>query len=340
MPMATIKDVARLAGVGLGTASRAISGRGAVSEKALGKVNEAIATLQFRPSNVARALSSKTLGMIGVYVPDFSGTFYGQILQTVDRELRHVDRHMVAANGTGHGDARQQALDGVRFLHERECDGVLVMSNDLSDDDFRVLFARYPKMVLLNRLTAARPTHCFSTDHELGGRLAARALLSKGHRDMALIAGPRTAADNEQRVEGFLDELSRHKVRVPKRRRVEADFSFDGGYLATEALLAREPRDYSAVFCANDVMAMAAISSFAKHGIEVPGELSVIGFDDSEFSRYTAPKLTTVHVPIADAAAAACRFLLNTCYGLELSVASDFTPRIVWRDSLAAGPHG
>ena len=79
--MATIKDVARLAGVGLGTASRAISGRGPVSEKALAKVNEAVATLDFRPSNIARALSTKTLGMIGVYVPDFSGTFYGPILK-------------------------------------------------------------------------------------------------------------------------------------------------------------------------------------------------------------------------------------------------------------------
>ena len=337
--MATIKDVARLAGVGLGTASRAISGRGPVSDKALAKVNEAVAALEFRPSNVARALSSKTLGMIGVYVPDFSGTFYGPILQTVDGELRTVDRHMVAANGCGHGDARQQALDGIRFLHERECDGVLVMSNDLTEADFALLFERHPKLVLLNRHSAARPTHCFSADHEFGGRLAARALLTQGHRDVAFIAGPQGAPDNVQRIAGFLDELARHRVRVPKRRRVGADFSFDGGYAAAETLLARGPRDYTALFCANDVMAMAAISCLAKHGIEVPHEISVLGFDDSEFARYTAPKLTTVHIPIVEAAAAACRFLINQCYGSALAVARDFAPEIVWRDSLAAGPH-
>ena len=337
--MATIKDVARLAGVGLGTASRAISGRGPVSEKALARVNEAVATLQFRPSNVARALASKTLGMIGIYVPDFAGTFYGPILETVDAELRAVDRHMVAANGCGHGDARQQALDGIRFLHERECDGVLVMSNDLTNDDFAMLFARYPKLVLLNRTTPARLDHCFSTDHELGGRLAARALLAKGHREIALISGPHSAPDNEQRIAGFLDELASHRVRIPKRRRVDADFSFAGGYAAAETLFARSPRDYSALFCANDVMAMATISCLEKLGISVPGELSVLGFDNSEFSRYTAPKLTTVHVPIVEATAAACRFLLNQCYGLALPVLDDFTPEIVWRDSLGAGPH-
>ena len=336
--MATIKDVARLAGVGLGTASRAISGRGPVSEKALAKVNEAVAALRFRPSNVARALASKTLGMIGIYVPDFSGTFYGQILQTIDGELRAVDRHMVAANGCGHGDARQQALDGVHFLYERECDGVIVMSNELTDDDFAMLFERYPTLVLLNRSTPARPQRCFSTDHELGGRLAARALLLKGHREVAFISGPRSAPDNEQRIGGFLDELALHQVRVPKRRRVVADFSFDGGYAAAETLLAAAPRDYSALFCANDVMAMAAISCLDRFGIHVPEEMSVLGFDDSELSRYTAPALTTVGVPIVDAAANACRFLLNQCYGLTLPVARDFSPALVWRDSVGVGP--
>ena len=337
--MATIKDVARLAGVGLGTASRAISGRGPVSEKALAKVNEAVAALDFRPSNVARALSSKTLGMIGVYVPEFSGTFYGRILQTVDSELRAVDRHMVAANGCGHGDARQQALDGIKFLNERECDGVLVMSNALTDADFDTLFKRYPRLVLLNSSTPSRPAQCFSTDHHLGGQLAARALLSKGHREIACISGPHSAPDNEARMAGFFDELAKHRVRVPKRRRIDADFSFEGGYAAASTLLAQGPRDYSALFCANDVMAIAAISHLGKLGISVPGDLSVLAFDNSEFSQYATPQLTTVNVPIVDAAASACRFLLNQCYGLTLTVTHDFAPEVVWRDSLVAGPH-
>lgn len=332
--MATIKDVARLAGVGIGTASRAISGRGPVSAQALAKVEAAVLALQFHPSNIARALSSKTLGMIGVYVPDFSGTFYGPILQTVDKELRAVDRHMVAANGCGKGDARRHALDGIRFLHERQCDGVLAMSNDLTEDDFTGLFERYPRLVLLNRRTAARPQSCFSIDHELGGRLAAQALLSAGHRVIALVSGPPAAPDNAARMAGFLDELASHGVRVPARRRARADFSFEAGYAAVEGLLASGARDYSALFCANDVMAMAAISCLVKHGIQVPAELSVLGFDNSELSLYTAPKLTTIHVPIVEAAAAACRHLLNACYGLGLSVAHDFTPRVEWRDSV------
>jgi LacI family transcriptional regulator len=337
--MATIKDVARLAGVGLGTASRAISGRGSVSAAAQLKVAKAVDALDFRPSNVARALSMKTLGMIGIYVPEFSGTFYGPILHTVDSELRAVDRHMVAANGCGHGDARQQALDGIEFLIKRECDGVIVTSNNLHDDDFHQLFERYPKLVVLNRGTALHDDKSFSTDHVLGGRLAARALLARGHREIACIGGPHDAPDNEARMAGFYDELARHRVRVPRRRRAEGNFGLISGYAAAQALLARGARDYSALFCANDVMAMAAISCLNKAGIRVPADLSVLGFDDCDLSCYTAPQLTTVRVPIVDVATNACRHLLNLCYGLTLPVSREFPPELMWRDSVAAGPH-
>lgn len=345
----TIKDVARLAGVGLGTASRAISGRGSVSAETLARVNAAVAALGFRPSNVARALSTKTLGMLGVYVPDFAGSFYGPVLQTVDSELRAVGRHMVAANGcsvgtdagntNNAGNARQQALDGIEFLIERQCDGVLVMSNALTDADFATLAQRHPRMVLVNRRTPALKERCFSTDHHLAGRLAARALIDRGHRDIACITGPHNAPDNEDRFAGFHDELARHKLRVPKKRQVDGDFSFDGGYAAARALLDRGPRAFSALFCANDVMAMAAIACLHKAGLSVPHELSVMGFDDSELARYTTPALTTVRIPIVDTAASGCRHLLNLCYGLALPFARDFPPAVVWRDSVGDGPH-
>ncbi len=337
--MATIKDVARLAGVGLGTASRAISGRGPVSAQTLARVNEAIAALEFRPSNIARALSTKTLGMVGIYVPDFSGTFYGLILQAIDGELRSVDRHMMAASGYGHGDARQRALEGVDFLIQRECDGVLLISHTLTDDDLDALYRRFPRLVVLNRPLRANPEHGFSTDHELGGRIAARALLERGHREIACIAGPPDAPDSIARMAGFHAELARHRVRVPRSRQAVGDFTFDGGDRAAQALLARGAPDHTALFCANDVMAMAAVARYAISGVPVPSRLSVLGYDDSELARFTAPRLATVRIPIAAAAVHGCRLLLNLCYGLELPVERDFPPELVVRDSLGDGPH-
>lgn len=337
--MATIKDVAKLAGVGLGTASRAISGRGAVSADALQRVQAAVAALQFRPSNVARALSLKTMGMLGVYVPHFAGWFNGPILSGIDEELRAVQRHMVTASGCGQGDAREQALEAIDFLLQRECDGVLVVSYDLTDDDLRLLHARCPRLVVLNRVVDGMADHCFSSDHALAGRLAARGLLSRGHRDIATIAGPVDAPDNAARMRGFTDELRAHGVLLQPAQQVLGDFSLGSGYAGADWLLRAGRLDCTAVFCANDQMAVGAISRLTEAGLRVPQDVSVMGYDDSPIAAYSAPALSTVRLPFKDAASNGCRFLLNQCYGLDLAVQRDFPPAVVWRRSIGTGPH-
>jgi LacI family transcriptional regulator len=338
--MATIKDVAKLAGVGLGTASRAISGRGAVAPETLERVQAAARELSFRPSSIARALSLKSVGMLGVYVPAFTGTFYGPILAAIDAELRAVDRHMVAASGCGQGDARQQALEGVDFLIDRECDGIVVLSNALNEADFAALQQRFGRLVVLNRDVAGLADLCFTVDHAAAGSLAAQALIKRGHRALALIAGPRNAPDNQARMAGFDAELARHGVVAEAVNRFEGDFSFASGYAGAERLLAGAGRDYTALFCANDEMAIGAISRFTGAGVRVPQDVSVMGFDDSPVAAYGAPPLTTVHVPMHEVAVNGCRQLLNTCYGLDLPVARVFPAQLVWRHTVAAGPHG
>lgn len=337
--MATIKDVAKLAGVGVGTASRVISGRGAVSADAQARVQQAVASLEFRPSSIARALSLRTLGMIGVYVPHFGSTFYGPVLQAVDEELRRVDKHMVAANGCGRGNIRQQALDGVNFLIQKECDGILVLSNDLLDSDLVDLQRRFPKMVVVNRCVPGLAGRSFSTDHELGGRLVARALLARGHREIAVISGPHQAPDNEARMHGFYDELAQHQVRVPVDRVADGNFTFASGHAAMESLLAAGRPAFTALFAANDVMAMAAINRLQAQGLQVPREVSLIGFDDADLASYTTPRLTTVRIPIEATAVHAAGYLINECYGGEFAVQRNFPPELVWRESVGLGPY-
>jgi LacI family transcriptional regulator len=340
--MATIKDVARLAGVGVGTVSRVLTGNGAVSADAVARVQRAIETLEFRPSGLARALSLQMLGMLGIYVPVFDGSFYGPLLQAVDEELRALDRHMVAANGCGKGDLRQQAIDGINFLVQRECDGVLVESQALSAAELRALQRGFPKLAVINRHVPGIEAHCFTIDHVLGGRLAARALLARGHRDLAVISGSHLAFDNEARFHGFYDELRVHGLGVPDQQRVDGDFTFAGGYRAAaqlEQLARATPRRFTAIFVANDQMAMAAISRLNEVGLRVPADVSVIGFDGTELAAYTTPRLTTVRIPIVAAAVNACRYLLNLCYGTQLPVVRSFAPELVWRESVSAGPH-
>ena len=334
----TIKDVARLAGVGVGTASRVISGNGSVAAGTAERVRAAIKELNFRPSSAGRALATRMMGMLGLYVPHFSGLYYGPILQAVDSELREVDRHMVVANGCGAGDGRQLALDGLEFLLQRECDGIVISSNELLDTDLLAMHARFPKIAVLNRVVPGLEAQCFGADHGQGGRLAARALLAQGHREIAVISGMAVAEDNAARMAGFHAELAEAGLVVPDALRTSGDYTFEGGARAAAELLAGS-RPFTAVFAANDLMAMAAMSVFGGQGLRLPQDMSVVGYDDSALSAYTTPALSTVRIPFTEFTRNACRHLINVCYGLELPVTRDFTPSLVWRDSLVAGPH-
>jgi LacI family transcriptional regulator len=332
--MATIKDVAKLAGVGVGTASRVISGKGSFSEAAAARVEAAARQLGFRPSAIARALSLQSTGTIGVFVPDFKGPFYGPLLDAIDAELRLHDRHMVAANGCGDEDSRQQSLDGARFLIERECDGIILCSNALRDADFVALRAAFPNIAVVNRDVKGMKSNCFTVDHKAAGRLAAETLLEHGHRRIAVISGPANVGDNKQRLQGLFDRLAESGVDTARILVEEGDFSPPSGWAAAERLIARKP-DVTALFCANDQMAMGAISCVQARGIAVPKKWSVLGYDDADVAAFLSPRLTSVHIPIAEMGLNACRMLLNAKHGLELPVSRKFVPTVAMRDSLA-----
>ncbi|RKP58885.1 substrate-binding domain-containing protein [Pararobbsia silviterrae] len=336
--MATIKDVAKLAGVGVGTASRTISGKGSVSPEAAARVHAAIAALDFRPSSIGRALSKQSLGMIGLFVPSFRGNFYGTILETTDNELRAVHRHMVVANGSGDGsgdsNGREQALDAIDFLISRDCDGIVVISHELRDDDLIRIRQRMPKLVVLNRASEAMGDACFSVDHRCGGELAAQTLLDNGHRNLAVIAGPATAPDNLERIAGFLSVVAEHGIDPADVKRVESNFTPDGGWRAMKALL-DQGRDFTGLFCANDDMAIGALSYLRHTGISVPNDLSIIGYDDVDAAAHTAPTLTSVHIPMEEMTANAVRWLINACYGGELPVTRAFPVSVSERHSVA-----
>ncbi len=332
--MSTIKDVARLAGVGVGTASRVISGKGSFSKAAAQRVEAAATQLGFRPSAIARALSLQSTGTIGIFVPDFKGPFYGPLLDAIDAELRQQDRHMVAANGCGDEDTRQQSLDGAKFLIDRECDGVILCSNALRDADFLALRATFPNIAVVNREVKGMKSNCFTVDHKAAGRLAAQTLLEHGHRRIAVIAGPANVGDNKQRLQGLFDRLAEDGIDTAAILLEEGDFSPPSGWAAAERLLARKP-DITALFCANDQMAMGAISCVQSRGIAVPKKWSVLGYDDADVAAFLSPRLTSVHIPIAEMGLNACRLLLNAKHGLELPVSRKFEPTVVMRDSLA-----
>jgi LacI family transcriptional regulator len=340
--MSTIKDVARAAGVGVATASRALSGRGSVSALTVDKVRRVAADLSYRPSAIAQALSLQQSGALGMFVPAINDSFYANILSHADQVLRAHGKHLIIVTGVSGQDARDQALDAIDFLLGRDCDGLFISGYHLADKDITILRKRQPKLVMVNRSLHRMRSLAVEADHEMGGRLAARALIERGHCRLALVQGLESALDNQDRVRGFLAECKALGASIDMS--FEGDFTRQQGFQAGEQFAAKVDRHLSAdqrctaVFCANDRMASGFISSLTGHGWRLPEDLSVIGYDDDDMSPYATPALTTVHIPIGLMAENAAALLLNECYGMELPVVRRFQPHVVWRRSVQDGP--
>lgn len=332
--MATIKDVARRAGVGVGTASRAIAGNGPVSAKAAERVRKAVEELNFRPSHAARVLQNGLSQTIGVFVPLIHGAFYTPILHAIYTNLRPTGRHMVVDFGQTLESERQDALAGAEFLVDRGCDGLIIMGTRLKPKDVEKLMVLQPKTVLLNRTAPGYTDRCFNPDHKSAGAAAARALYEAGHRKFAVIEGPPTSTDNVARLKGFYDELSALGINADAIPRVDGDFSPASGASGVQTLLSGRKK-FTALFCANDESAMGALACLQQMGIKVPDDLSVMGYDGIDLSTFTVPPLTTVMVPWREIAQSALHHLLNLCYGTELAVQRDLEPQILWRGSVS-----
>jgi LacI family transcriptional regulator len=297
-------------------------------------VRKAVEELNYRPSHLARSLPTGQSRTIGVYLPVIHGSFYTPMLNTIYSALRANDRRMMVAFGTETKDERKEVMDGTRFLVDHGCDGLAVLGTAIERSDLEYLLGLQPHLVLLNRSIGRYRSHCFTPDHEAGGRLAANALWSGGHRRIAVIGGETGALDNIARLKGFFDELAKHDVDVKGIPTVCGHFSPAGGRAAAKVLLTHEEQ-YTAIFCANDESAVGALSFLHEAGLSVPRDISVMGYDGLDLAAYTAPPLTTVRIPWPEICVSALNHLLNECYSLSLPVKRAFAAEVLWHDSVA-----
>jgi LacI family transcriptional regulator len=188
--------------------------------------------------------------------------------------------------------------------------------------------------VLLNRSIPGLKEHCFNPDHRAAGSAAARTLCEAGHRGVAVIEGPKTAHDNALRMRGFDETLRGHRIDPERIPRARGDFSPESGRACVRELLERGV-PFTALFCANDEMAIGAISYLREAGVDVPGQCSVMGYDGIALSALTVPPLTTVLIPWREVATNALNYLLNLCYGSSLPVRRDIPSQVLWRGSVA-----
>ena len=330
--MANIYEVAELAGVSLATVSRVINPGTKVSDKTREKVLAAMKQLGYQPNSIAQSLATRSSNAVGVLVSELHGPFFGAMLSAIEQTLKAAGKFVMVA--AGHNDEAQER-EAIRFLASRNCDALIVHVERLPDKFLIDHDHNTTPIVVLSRKVRGLQDHCFSLNNELGGYLATQALLKRKHKRIAYVSGPLGWVDARQRLAGHKRALAEAGVKFDERLLHEGDYHDTGGQQALTALFGKKI-PFTGLVCANDEMAAGAMAAAHERGLDIPADLSIVGFDDAPISRYVYPKLTTVHYPIAEMAVNASRWVLRNVYEQKnLEVQQAFEPRLIERDSVA-----
>ncbi len=330
--MATIKDVAAMAGISYTTVSHVLNKTRPVSEPVRLKVEEAIARLDYVPSAVARSLKAKTTATIGLLVANSLNPYFAELARGIEDYCERNNYCVILCNCDDDPDKQRNYL---RVLLEKRVDGLVVASagGDLGLAS-GLVGVRTP-MVIVDRNLEGIDADLVRIDHELGAYLATRHLLDLGHRAIACIGGPAITRVAQLRTAGYLRALAEAGISAPGAWMIESDFSSVGGYQAAVRLLENDRP--SAIFACNDMMGIGVLRAAAERNIRVPDQLSVIGFDDVQMSRYVYPALTTVGQSILQLGEMAAQLLLRRIASPGRAVEQRIvTPSIVLRESTSA----
>ena len=304
MPISSI-EVARLAGVSQAAVSRVYTPGASVSDEMRERVLVAAKQLGYRPNAIARSLTQRSTHMIGLVMVHFMNPFYARLLQEFTAKLQALGYWTLLLN-IAHGDELEKALP---MALQYQVDGIIITSATLSSRMADECAQYGTPVVLFNRYSLDSDVNAVCCDSVRGGRLVADALVDTGHQRFAYIAGEAGSSTNQDRERGFTIRLRErgHDIAFAE----QADYSYESGYSAAKRLLERPDRP-DAIFCANDMMAMAALDvARSDFGIRVPDELSVVGFDDIQMACWPKYDLTTVRQPVERMVDATIELLLS-----------------------------
>lgn len=330
--MATIYEVSTLAGVSLATVSRVINKSNRVSDKTRQKVEAAMSELGYRPNSIAQSLASNCSNSVGILVSELHGPFFGQMMAGIEAELRAAGKHVIIT--TGHSEEDKE-MDGIDFLISRNCDALIVHTEALSDEYLLKLTQGKTPIYFMSRLITGLENNCIHLNNELGGYLAAKAVIDQGHSKIAYIAGPQFKPDSQDRLAGHKRALAENNLPFNNDLYFVGDFKETGGKEGLEKFL-NEQLSFTALVCANDEMASGAMTYAREHNFALPEDLSIIGFDNIIFSQHIYPKLTTIDNPVNEMGHMAAKLVLKNVYNQKnLTINHSFDPALISRDSIA-----
>lgn len=311
--MATMKQVAERAGVSISTVSHVINNTRVVSNDVRQRVLGIIDEMHYIPSAVARSLKNDKTHTIGVLVPNSSNPYFAELIRWIEEAAFQRSYNIILCNA--HGSDHKHAAY-LRLLMEKRIDGLVLIASGADDDQDLLLHNPSVPIVQLERALPGLYADLILAGEEEGAHQATRHLIELGHRAIACVAGPPALPRTRERVGGFLRAMRDAGLPVSEEGIVHEAFTSAGGYTAFERLLAHERRP-SAVFVTSDLMALGGLCAASRAGVRVPGQLSVVGYDDIDGAGYASPPLTTVAPPKRDMARLAIEQLIGRIKGSE-----------------------
>ncbi len=291
----TIYDIAQRAEVSIATVSKVMNGNGRISTRTRTKVVRIMHELGYEPSMVASALTGKQTFTLGLLIPDLANPFFAEIARNIEDRAHEMGFSVIICSTDNKPERTQR---NIRFFKQKRVDGVIIGTGDVDAATITGLLKSMP-VVLIARDIPTLAVDAVRVDDFLGGRMAAAHLLESGHRCIAVVAEDELFVSSNERVRGYRAALEEAGVSYDPGLVVQVIPNPESAKAAAAELLEARP-DLTAIFTCNDLLATLVIQAARERGLSVPGDLSVIGFDNTLHASIVYPALTTIAQPTED----------------------------------------
>ncbi len=316
--MATMNDVAQLAGVSIATVSRTLINPDKVASSTKSRVEAAIIKLGYRSSTLTRTMHRSESKIIIILIPDICDPYFTEIIRGIETTAAEHGYLTIFSDGN-----LQQKRENsyVNFIFTKQVDGILILSSDLSFNVSKAEQRNLPPIVMACEYDPELELPAVHIDNLTAAFEIVNYLTKMGHRKIAQIAGPKESASYQFRHQGYLQALQRADIKLNTSYCVHSDLTFEGGARSLRKLLILSENP-TAIFCHNDTMAIGVIQEAKSLGLRIPQDLSVVGFDNIQSSLYCDPPLTTVSQPRYEIGQQAMLILLEQLKGKHIRAGS------------------
>lgn len=339
MKQMTIYDIAKLANVSVATVSRVINDTAPVKDSTRKKIEALIQQYQFQPNAMARSLLKKETGIIGIIVPDLTNPFYTEVLAGAETEAYSTGHTFLLMNAIGNYEKESAYLS---MLRERRVDGMLFLggrinlkNGDEELDQELIQHASTIPTVLINGTVKGNVLTRVATDEYKGACMAVQYLIDNGHKHIAFLGGEMHMSTTSSKLRAFKKTLKDAGLTIREEWILPDSFSIDSGRKQMEHLLSLKKQP-TAVFCVNDFVAIGAIKTAIDHGVQVPEDMSIVGFDDIPLAHHFIPEITTVSQEANELGRTAIQVLQRMMNQEKVKKHTVIEPKLMVRKSSAA----